>query len=111
MQDTTQRIVVTKMLLRSGETGVIGGLRIDSDDYGNRIVPGLADIPILGRLFRHKSHVYHGENLMIFVTPTIVDLEMRDDFSKQLDKLRNELSKPFAPLGEDEALSFPTPRS
>jgi type II secretory pathway component GspD/PulD (secretin) len=66
-------------------------------------VPPFSEIPFIGRLFKHRSRTVSGHNQMIFVTPTIVDLEARDDFSKQLEKLRGELSRPFAPLGEDES--------
>jgi type IV pilus assembly protein PilQ len=107
LQDTRQSIVVTRMLLRNGETGVIGGLRREVDNRTQQGIPALSDIPVLGRLFRHRTRTVSGENLMIFVTPTIVDLELRDDFTKQLDKLRQELSKPFAPLGEEEPTAPP----
>jgi type II secretory pathway component GspD/PulD (secretin) len=107
LPDTENRVVVTRMMLRSGETGVIGGLRTQSDVRTNNKVPVFGDIPFLGRLFRHKSRLIEGTNLLIFVTPTIVDLEIRDDFGQQLEDLRNNLSKPYAPFSNDTASAAP----
>ncbi|MBI3832606.1 MAG: hypothetical protein HY291_23995 [Planctomycetes bacterium] len=111
LPQTTQRIVVTRMLLRSNETGVIAGLRINRDRRVDSAVPIFSEIPILGRLFKHRIHdggVALGtgqptsESLMVFVTPTIVDIDVRDDFKSQLESIRNEVSHSFAPIGGEE---------
>lgn len=102
LPDTVQRIVVSKMLLRNGETGVIGGLRTDRDNRAETRVPVLSEIPIIGRLFKHRTRGVSGESLMVFVTPTIVDVDRQEDFKSQIDRLRSKMSKPFAPLGDEE---------
>lgn len=102
LPQTTQSIVVTKMMLRNGETGVIGGLKEEFEDLQERKVPVFGDIPFIGRLFRHRSKSNRGRNLMVFVTPTIIDFYAQDEFKKDLDKIRNDYSKPFTPLGEEE---------
>jgi len=110
LPDTDNRIVVTKMLLRNGETGVIGGLRSQSDTRQENKIPGLGDIPFIGRLFKWRTHSTGAapglaSNLMIFVTPTIVDLEQHNDFSQQLEALRQKMTQPLTTLGEEEASS------
>jgi len=102
LPQTTQSIVVTKMMLRNGETGVIGGLKEEFEDLQERKVPVFGDIPFIGRLFRHRSKSNRGRNLMVFVTPTIIDFYAQDEFKKDLDKIRNDYSKPFTPLGEED---------
>lgn len=102
LPQTTQSIVVTKMMLRNGETGVIGGLKEEFEDLQERKVPVFGDIPFIGRLFRHRSKSNRGRNLMVFVTPTIIDFYAQDEFKKDLDKIRNDYSKPFTPLGDEE---------
>ncbi len=102
LPQTRQRIVVNKMLLRNGETGVIGGLRIERDSRSQNHLPVFSQIPILGRLFKHRSQSVTGESLMLFITPTIVDFGLPTDFQDGLDNLRKEMSKPFAPLGDEE---------
>ena len=62
----------TAVLVKDGETIVIGGLI--SDSVSNQIakIPILGDIPILGWLFKKKSIVRSRAELLIFVTPKIM---------------------------------------
>jgi len=62
----------TTVLVRDGETVVIGGLI--SDSVSNQIakIPLLGDIPILGWLFKKKSVTRNRAELLIFVTPKIM---------------------------------------
>jgi len=102
LPETAQRIVVTKMMLRNGETGVIGGLREATDAQSETKVPVFGEIPIIGRLFRSNSASSTGTNLLVFVTPTIVDANESDTFRKELDRLRQDFARPFTPVGEEE---------
>jgi type IV pilus assembly protein PilQ len=67
------RVANTTVLVKDGETVVIGGLI--SDTVSNQIakVPILGDIPILGWLFKKKSVVRSRAELLIFVTPKIMN--------------------------------------
>jgi type IV pilus assembly protein PilQ len=63
----------TKVLVADGETSVIGGIFQQDDsrtDYG---VPGLARLPLVGWLFKSKSVSTGRKELLIFLTPRIVD--------------------------------------
>ncbi len=66
------RIAQTTVLVRDGETIVIGGLIHDSVTDQIAKVPILGDIPILGWLFKSKSVVRTRNELLIFVTPKIL---------------------------------------
>lgn len=62
----------TRVIVRSGETLVIGGLiTSDSTEVVNK-VPLLGDIPIINVFFKHKSTEVNTNDLIIFITPTIV---------------------------------------
>ena len=62
----------TEVLVRDGETTVIGGIVVsDSSDTG-RGIPYLKDIPVLGWMFKSKSLVDTQTELLIFITPTIL---------------------------------------
>lgn len=102
LPQTNQRIVVTKMMLRNGETGVIGGLRQEREDLSEVKVPVFGEIPIIGRLFKHRARSDSGSNLMVFVTPTIIDFHAGDDFNKELNKLKQDYSRPLSPTPGDE---------
>ena len=62
----------TKVLVRNGQTTVIGGIFVESEINGRTGVPLLMDIPILGGLFRSTSKTKERRELLIFITPRIV---------------------------------------
>jgi type IV pilus assembly protein PilQ len=64
----------TKMVVRDGGTAVIGGIYKVTTDQGENRVPGLANIPILGHLFRNKSRTEDNDELLIFITPRVIKL-------------------------------------
>jgi type IV pilus assembly protein PilQ len=62
----------TEMLLRDGETTVIGGIFVDSDNESDDGVPYLMDIPFLGKLFKSNNKTKVKTELLIFITPRIL---------------------------------------
>ncbi|HEX7081212.1 MAG TPA: type IV pilus secretin PilQ [Gammaproteobacteria bacterium] len=67
------RSVTTKVLVNDGETVVLGGIyETENRDTVNK-VPILGDIPGLGYLFRSRETVNDNAELLIFVTPRIID--------------------------------------
>lgn len=64
--------LVTHMILRSGETAVIGGLLEDREVDGVDKVPLLGDLPLLGLIFQGKEKTTVREHLLITVTPRIL---------------------------------------
>jgi type II secretory pathway component GspD/PulD (secretin) len=67
------REILTSVLIPSGNTLVMGGLIEDSIQSGNVKVPILGDIPFLGLLFRQDSKSRTKSNMIVFLTPTIVE--------------------------------------
>ena len=69
---TNMRRVTTTVLADNGEIVVLGGL-IEQNDANNRSqVPGLGNVPVLGRLFGTRGETTSRTNLMIFIRPTII---------------------------------------
>jgi type II secretory pathway component GspD/PulD (secretin) len=66
------RRMETKVMIPSGNTLVLGGLVQDDTRSANTKVPILGDIPGLGHAFRSDSKQRQKNNLLVFVTPTIV---------------------------------------
>ncbi len=62
----------TRVVVKDGETAVIGGLISDTESLTRNGVPVLKDVPLLGPLFRYESKVKNKRELIIFVTPKIV---------------------------------------
>jgi len=67
------RQVVTSVIVWDGQTVVLGGLIAENVTKTKDKVPVLGDLPIAGRLFRSESSQTRKKNLLIFVTPTIID--------------------------------------
>jgi type II secretory pathway component GspD/PulD (secretin) len=70
---TSTRSATTHVDLRSGETIMIGGLIKNLSMTTERKVPLLGDIPVIKYLFRHKTKSDQKVDLMIFVTPHLLD--------------------------------------
>jgi len=60
------------VLVRDGETVVIGGILKDTSSNGTAGVPYLKEIPILGWLFKNMSWQKDFEELIVFITPRII---------------------------------------
>jgi type IV pilus secretin PilQ/predicted competence protein len=63
----------TNVVVENGQTVVIGGLTTQDLIESHVGVPFLKDIPLLGYLFGYKQHKTVDRDLVIFVTPTVVD--------------------------------------
>ena len=59
--------------LKNGETMVIGGFINRQVSETDDRVPILSKLPVVGRLFQQKSKVSSGNEILIFITPTIID--------------------------------------
>jgi general secretion pathway protein D len=66
------RSVNTVLRLKDGQTEVLGGLIQDEDINGIAGVPGLVDVPILGRLFGKQSDTKNKKEIIMSITPHII---------------------------------------
>jgi len=69
---TTQQ-GTTQLLVRDGETAVIGGLTVTQVTVAKSGIPFLVDLPVLGRLFGFRTSQEDRQDLLILVTPHIID--------------------------------------
>jgi type IV pilus assembly protein PilQ len=67
------RTAETHLLVKNGETVVIGGIVTNSTSVVENGVPWLSKIPILGWLFKKRSTVENQNELLVFITPTIYE--------------------------------------
>jgi type IV pilus assembly protein PilQ len=65
----------TTVLVRDGETTVIGGLSRYSDSFNKHRVPYLSRIPLVGNLFKGKDRDMQNTELMVFIKPSIIRQE------------------------------------
>lgn len=71
------RSAASRIRVKSGETLVIAGLVTQTEVSRVTGVPLLKSIPILGYLFKHTSKTTVSRELMIFITPTIEEAQVR----------------------------------
>ena len=67
------RELQTTVLVGNGDTVVLGGIFQDETNSAEDKVPWLGDIPGVGALFRRRSNDSQKRELLIFVTPTIIE--------------------------------------
>lgn len=63
----------TTVLVANGDTVVLGGIFQDEKSSNEEKVPWLGDIPVVGNLFRRRANSTKKRELLIFVSPTIVE--------------------------------------
>jgi type IV pilus assembly protein PilQ len=67
-----RREATTQVIVRDGETMVIGGVFVDTQNNNVQGVPYLSRMPVLGWLFKNKSEGVSKQELLIFLTPSII---------------------------------------
>ena len=69
---TTKRSAKTSVLVKNGDTVVLGGMMQETVNNSESKIPLLGDIPLLGHLFKFSSVSRKKTNLLIFLTPHII---------------------------------------
>lgn len=102
---TINRQAKTTVIVKDGQTIVIGGLMRDRKREQVSKVPFLGDIPILGWLFKSKTTDVEKVNLLLFITPHIIrDTADSDDvFFKKLKQREDFMEK----IGMEEKSGIP----
>jgi type IV pilus assembly protein PilQ len=72
-----RREVSTAVLIDNGQTVVVGGVYEFKSREDLRKVPFLGDLPVLGNLFRNKGKSSEKAELLIFVTPRILEVSRK----------------------------------
>ena len=82
-------------MIPSGNTLVMGGLINDTKTKNYTKVPLLGDLPGIGLAFRHENKTRNKQNLLIFITPTIVEDDALHVTSSAAEFLNNRI-RPFS---------------
>ena len=87
---TNKRSIKTKVMVEDGQVLILGGLMTDT--FRDRVskVPGLGNLPVVGKLFTHTTTEKEKTNLMVFIHPVIMrDVLSADHYTRQkYNKLR-----------------------
>lgn len=63
----------SRMLIQDGDTAVIGGIYTRNQSTNRKKVPWIADVPIIGWFFKNRSEADTRTELLIFLTPKIIN--------------------------------------
>jgi type II secretory pathway component GspD/PulD (secretin) len=105
----TELDTTTNLVVKDGQTIMLGGMLFQEDSQTNRKVPFLGDLPLLGALFRHKQDIQANSELLIFITPYVVETseqmlpEARQEQETARQKLHN-LQEELRPLAEQDSV-------
>jgi general secretion pathway protein D len=90
------RSVVTNLQVLDGQTAVLGGLIREDTQEINDKVPGLGDLPLVGRLFQSKVSERTKYNLLFFITARLIRSNGKPQYTKTLDAepAEEKLSEP-----------------
>jgi len=85
------RSVQTSIAVPSGQTMIMGGLILDGDQNSSAGLPLVSRVPILGGLFGSQTLKKNRTELVLFVTPRVVDTEF--DVRGAVDDLRRRMER------------------
>jgi general secretion pathway protein D len=99
---TTKRSTKTSVVVKDGQTVVIGGLMQEKTEESVSKVPLLGDIPLLGWFFKYKSTTKSKTNLLVFITPHRIG--KAEAAAKAVEEKKVELpeAQPAKPYPEGE---------
>jgi len=72
LPQTSSREARTSVVVRDGESVIIGGLIRDEDTRTTLKIPFLGDVPVIGQLFRHTTRDHRRSNVIVTITPHII---------------------------------------
>lgn len=83
-EDTSE--LVTNVMVRDGQTVVLGGLFTETTTAARRQVPGLGDIPVIGAAFRGHDDETRRSEIIFMITPSIVNDTMLTESGRRADE-------------------------
>ena len=108
------REINTIIRLRDGETNMLAGLIRDEERHAMDGIPGLSDLPLVGRLFAHNTKSTNQTDIILTLTPHIIrvlDLTEADlrPFRVGRDSLAPLAELPLLPLEAPKPPELPKP--
>ncbi len=91
----TEMDTTTNMIVKHAQTLMLGGILFQTDSTVERKIPLLGDVPVAGGLFRHNNIIESNEELIVFITPFVIDEpenllpETKAEIEPSLEKLDN----------------------
>jgi len=92
----------TQITLEHGRTFMISGILRAEEREIIRKVPGLGDIPLLGELFKHRETAEINTELLVFLTPYVIETQVPDSYEPIEDEPEERLNESWPEMGIGE---------
>lgn len=97
----TEMETKTNMIVKDGQTLMLGGILFQEDSVTHRKVPLLGDIPLLGALFSHNETIATNNEMLVFITPYVIDEpDKTGSATKEIERSKQRLDELQQKLGE-----------
>ncbi|MFO7819037.1 MAG: SPOR domain-containing protein [Halanaerobacter sp.] len=103
---TSVKEVETKVEVKDGETIAIGGLIQETERENMSKVPFLSDMPILGKIFRKENVENEKRELVIFITPKIIDVDEEDQIEEEQESSQGDKEEVSSAQEESSKLLY-----
>ncbi|MCH9023217.1 MAG: hypothetical protein IID32_10710 [Planctomycetes bacterium] len=90
----------THMTIKDGETLLMGGILFQDESETVSKLPFLGDIPILGELFKHRSTIVTNNEMMVFITPYVMDEDSSEEAEAELENAIDRMESVREQLSE-----------
>ncbi len=98
MDILSQMNTKTNMVIKNGDTLILGGILFQKDSQVSYKIPGLGDIPVLGKIFTHDSINKENTELLVFIRPQVINVAPELIYEKLNEKTREYLEESRARL-------------
>jgi type II secretory pathway component GspD/PulD (secretin) len=72
---------------------MLGGILFQQDNKIKRKVPLLGDIPLIGQLFQHNLDQIGNNELIVFITPYVIDSQNFGTGNEEIENAKNKMQK------------------
>lgn len=96
----------THMIVNDGQSVMMSGILYQNDDIITHKIPLLGDLPLVGGLFRHEKTSQTNSELLVFVTPHVIDdailraIPANDNGQEVLDRARHRMEETAESLNQ-----------
>lgn len=105
---TSKRKTENVVVVRDNQTIVIGGLIGNTESKGESKIPILGDIPLIGFLFRGQSDTERKTNLLIFLTPHVINepADLEEVYRVKMAQREEFLKRFYGKSREEQEVEF-----
>jgi general secretion pathway protein D len=100
----SQMITTTNMIVQNNQTLLLGGILFQKDSKVEAKLPLFGDLPLIGGLFRHNSIIQTNSELLVFMTPHVIDEDAEElpeaveEKKEKLENIRGQLEETMEEL-------------